>query len=239
MTVKNMKPTRLLLALAAVGFCTALTGCGSLSVGEEEFACSGMPGSSYCHSARDVYETSEQGIVPSPMRKDTRNEDCADCVYSEDVNPELQAMKGTGEAQGRVVAVRGTGPDGQAVVLVDPTMSSTGKTLQVTGDEVINNYVTPALPTDPVPIRTPAQIMRIWVAPYVDTNGDLVAPGIVYTEIEPRRWIYPDNENGHNRVFAPLQATGSWSTKPSKNPGARDGESYLELFNQGKLGTQK
>ena len=63
--------------------------------------------------------------------------------------------------------------------------------------------------------------------------------GIVYTEIEPRRWIYPDNENGHNRVFAPLQATGSWSTKPSKTPGRRDGESYLELFNQGKLGTQK
>lgn len=68
------------------------------------------------------------------------------------------------------------------------------KTLEVNNDEVINNYVAPRLPSEPVPIRTPAQIMRIWVAPYVDTNGDLVAPGFVYTEIEPRRWIYPGDE---------------------------------------------
>ena len=85
------------------------------------------------------------------------------------------------------------------------------KTLEVNNDEVINNYVAPRLPSEPVPIRTPAQIMRIWVAPYVDTNGDLVAPGFVYTEIEPRRWIYPgDEQGGNSKMFAPLQATSSY-----------------------------
>src|SRR5690606_22701147 len=34
------------------------------------------------------------------------------------------------------------------------------------GDEVINTYVAPRLPNKPVPIRTPAQVMRIWVAPW-------------------------------------------------------------------------
>ncbi len=229
--MKSQTKKRIILALAAIG-CTALTGCGAFSVGEEEFACSGMPGSSYCHSARDVYETSEQGIVPSPMRKDARNEDCADCVYSEDVNPELQ----------RLAVAKGEATDGKVVVVAaDPTMGSSGKTLQVTGDEVINNYVTPALPTDPVPIRTPAQIMRIWVGPYVDTNGDLVAPGIVYTEIEPRRWIYPDDSNasGHSRSFSPLQATGAWSTKPKSGSGSRDSYNALERFNKGMLGSKK
>lgn len=80
------------------------------------------------------------------------------------------------------------------------------KTLDVTDDELINNYVTPALPDRPVPIRTPSQVMRIWVAPYVDTRGDLQAPGFVYTEIEPRRWIIRDgNDVSNSRIFAPLE----------------------------------
>ncbi len=231
--MKTQTIKRIGLALAAIGFTASLTGCGAFNVGEEEFACSGMPGSSYCHSARDVYETSEKGIVPSPMRKDSRNEDCADCVYSEDVNPELQ----------RLAVEKGEAPAGTVIITTDPTMGASGKTLQVKGDEVINNYVTPALPTDPVPIRTPAQIMRIWVAPYVDTNGDLVAPGIVYTEIEPRRWIYPDDSNGPNginsRTFTPLQATGSWSTKPKSPAAPRDGYNALERFNKGQLGNNQ
>ena len=33
------------------------------------------------------------------------------------------------------------------------------------GDSVIDNYVAPRLPDRPIPIRTPAQVMRIWVAP--------------------------------------------------------------------------
>lgn len=39
-----------------------------------------------------------------------------------------------------------------------------------------------------VPIRTPARVMRIWIAPWEDDAGDLNVPGKVFTEIEPRRW---------------------------------------------------
>lgn len=80
--------------LAAFG-ATTLSGCSALAVGEEEFACTGMPGSVYCHSARDVYEKTNDGVVPSPVGKATGsyNEDCEDCVRAEDVNPELQLRK--------------------------------------------------------------------------------------------------------------------------------------------------
>ena len=43
-------------------------------------------------------------------------------------------------------------------------------------------------PEGPVPLRVPAQVMRIWIAPWEDSRGDLHAPGYLYTEIEPRRW---------------------------------------------------
>jgi conjugal transfer pilus assembly protein TraV len=39
-----------------------------------------------------------------------------------------------------------------------------------------------------LPIRTPAQVMRIWVAPWENSEGDLMMSGLVYTEVQKRRW---------------------------------------------------
>ena len=75
--LKRLLPTAAVLLGAA-----ALSGCSALNTGEEEFSCSGMPGSIYCASARDVYEATNDGVVPSPMRKeDAYNEDCEGCPY--------------------------------------------------------------------------------------------------------------------------------------------------------------
>ncbi|MDV0844946.1 MULTISPECIES: type IV conjugative transfer system lipoprotein TraV [Gammaproteobacteria] len=73
------------------------------------------------------------------------------------------------------------------------------------GDQVIDTYVAPRLPDRPIPIRTPAQVMRIWVAPWEDTNGDLIVTGYVYTEIEPRRWVIGDGTPENEPVLRPLQ----------------------------------
>lgn len=210
---------RLFLAVAATAaFGSMLSGCSALAVGEEEFACTGMPGSVYCHSARDVYDKTNTGVVPSPVGKKegSYNEDCDDCVRAEDVNPELVVEE---DENSRYAVGAGSVRHNAQSEFIEVIDKSTGekrtvrrKTLEVNDDEIINNYVAPALPSDPVPIRTPAQIMRIWVAPYVDTNGDLSAPGFVYTEIEPRRWIYPGDETGGNsKMFAPLQAAKRYS----------------------------
>lgn len=40
----------------------------------------------------------------------------------------------------------------------------------------------------PLPIREPARVMRIWVAPWTDKNDDLYWPSYLFTEIQPRRW---------------------------------------------------
>lgn len=73
-------------------------------------------------------------------------------------------------------------------------------------DPVVDNFVAPRLPDRPVPIRTPAHVMRIWVAPWEDTNGDLITNGYVYTEIEPRRWVIGKPEGRHgDPILRPLQ----------------------------------
>lgn len=68
----------------------------------------------------------------------------------------------------------------------------------------INTYVAPHLPDQPVPIRTPAQVMRIWIAPWEDTNGDLITTGYVHTEIEPRRWVISDQVPTTDPILQPL-----------------------------------
>lgn len=39
-----------------------------------------------------------------------------------------------------------------------------------------------------IPLRTPAKVMRIWINAWEGKNDDLNVAGLVYTEIEPRRW---------------------------------------------------
>lgn len=43
-------------------------------------------------------------------------------------------------------------------------------------------------PEDPLALRTPAEVMRVWIAPWEDSHGDLHGATYLYTEITPRRW---------------------------------------------------
>ncbi len=56
----------------------------------------------------------------------------------------------------------------------------------------------------PLPIRTQAKVMRIWIAPWEDTDGDLHADGYVYTEIEGRKWNLGGRLRSPNPVLQPL-----------------------------------
>lgn len=200
-----MKSKRWLFATAVALGVTSLSGCSYFNVGEEEFACSGMPDSVYCRSARDVYFATNDGSVPSRVGADgAYNEECDDCVRSEGANYDTDSEAMSPAPEGRRVTA--------------------------TGDEVIDNFVAPRLPDQPVPIRTPAVVMRIWIAPWIDRNDDLMAPGYVYTEIEPRRWIYGGDRFRSSTAFAPLRNVGSYSVKTAE--ANAPGENSLEKLKE-------
>lgn len=81
----------------------------------------------------------------------------------------------------------------------------------VVTDRVIDTFVTPQLPDEPVPIRTPSVVMRIWVGTWEDSeSGALMAPGYVYSEIEPRRWVIGKPESAaraSSQAYKPLEPT--------------------------------
>lgn len=58
---------------------------------------------------------------------------------------------------------------------------------------------------DPTPIRTPSQVMRIWIAPWEDADGDLMVSNYIYTELEPRRWMIGKATSTASSSLIPLQ----------------------------------
>lgn len=81
-----------------------------------------------------------------------------------------------------------------------------GSGVQVQGDTLTFAERTPvaSLPTQ-LPVRLPAKVMRIWIAPWVDAGGDLNLAGHVFTEIESRKWSVGERGVDTVPTFSPLQ----------------------------------
>lgn len=102
-------------------------------------------------------------------------------------------------------------------------------TTDLTADAVNAQPVMPLpKPGDVIPIREPARVMRIWIAPWQDATGNLHMASRVYTEIAPRQWsvgIHADSASQQHQ-FYPLQVTdgaGGTASQPSNaSPQAAD-----------------
>ncbi len=78
-------------------------------------------------------------------------------------------------------------------------------------------------PGDPFPVRTPAKIMRVLMAPWEDTSGNLHAGGYVFTEIEARKWLIgqPGERRGSRTLklqVEPSSAVSGAAASPGKEP---------------------
>ena len=66
--------------------------------------------------------------------------------------------------------------------------------------------------------------MRIWIAPWEDSRGDLHAPGYLYTEIEPRRWaLGAPAEAERATLIRPLQIERREASPDTRRPGRDTG----------------
>lgn len=183
---------KIVLSLAISASLMVLDGCSVLGVGKNDFSCPGKPHGVSCASTREMYEATNNGAVPAPVTEE-----------------EVEEMAKKGE---HVSTVKGVQQD--TVVMqqnslgerstINTTLDKDGKVVSVQ-EKIVDNYVAPALPDKPIPIRTPSVVMRIWIPAWEDTSGNLNATGLIYTEIEPRRWIWGDNVKGTKSAFNPLE----------------------------------
>ena len=175
--------------LAAGGLMSVIAGCASME--GNNYSCSGMPDgdSLACMSTRDVYAATNDDSSLAPQA--------------------VASANSVARGQASPTDVRATPREhytGREAAIDQRTGSSLPATRGVDPMDVPANFVAPRLPDHPVPVRTPAQVMRVWVAPWESDQGDLMTVGYLYTEIEPRRWVLGEPQGAQtNRSFAPLQ----------------------------------
>lgn len=184
---------RAVLILALVSLSLFMGGCGSLAVGEKRFGCQGHPSDPLCLPASRVYALTNGTDTLQPPEWE-RDRD------TEAPRKPRGASTGFFGADTGLFSVAGTqskaSPGSDSPPIDAPT-----KALPGVEDDLL-------LPRsrDPIPLRVPAQVMRIWLAPWEDENADLHASGYVFTEITPRTWsLAAGPDRFSNALLKPLQ----------------------------------
>lgn len=111
----------------------------------------------------------------------------------------------------------GAGASGTTVAAASPSTQN-----------LLNTYLPPLPDADaPLPVRTPAKVMRIRIFPWEDSQKDLNTGGFVFTEVEGRQWTLGDDQvsrvqaNVITPLAMPKGARPPSSTSPLSVPAAR------------------
>lgn len=147
------------LLLCSVPLSLMLSGCSAmLGLGEDEFSCSGMPQGVKCLSALEVYQST----------------DYKDYVSEDDIRYFGKQQDGSKKkARGRDKYVN--------------SRENTGAEKIAQRSQPMVREATPA-PDRAIPIRTPARVIRVWIAPWEDKAGYLNMSSYTYAELQGRRW---------------------------------------------------
>ena len=88
---------------------------------------------------------------------------------------------------------------------------------KVVSAKKINPVASVADANTPMPIREPAKVMRVWIAPWTDKNDDLHWPSYIYTEIQQRKWSFG---NPDFKAMSPVVPYKNLSASAAAQPSA-------------------
>lgn len=72
---------------------------------------------------------------------------------------------------------------------------------------------TPALQSG-TPIRSQTEIARIWIAPYLDSDGDLIDQSFTYVTLNEGRWLIEHNQQQIIDDYRPVRLLGGGANNP-------------------------
>ncbi len=165
---------------------SSLTGCSTLGLGESDYSCKGRPNTPTCMSARDVYQaTNYKDSIADYSEESTESQSDDDLSDLDDDENDF------GNTDSEVVNKENEKPKTVVTTTSNPMIIASQ-----------SQYIPRMIGA--LPVRSKSHVMRIWVAPFEDKTGDLHAPGVVYTEIEGRRWTIGEDFYTGERQFSPL-----------------------------------
>jgi len=72
----------------------------------------------------------------------------------------------------------------------------------------------------PSPLRTQARILRLWIKPWEDADGDLYDQGYVYVQVDNGQWQIDHVQRQIRDLYAPLKPPPKAATEAAAEPGA-------------------
>lgn len=154
---------------------TLLLGVASCStVGEKDFACPGRPPGVRCMSATEVYGATHDTDQVAPT---------SDKALGGDATRSPSRDEKQRPAKGRAPAQKQRTQQGDPPAIEQPS-----------DPLLLRTQALAPLVDKPIPIRTPAQVMRAWIAPWEDARGVLHAGGYAFIEVESRRWTFGETQ---------------------------------------------
>ena len=168
-------------ALHCLPVLLGLAACGAVP-GTSTYSC-GLPEGVTCTSARNVYQLTNSGLPVTAMP-------------GEPTALEAAAAASTGTAT----------PAAAAATSPAATAARPGSSPSDSGWQAIALRPEDAGAARVLPLRTPAKVLRVWIAPWEDDAGRLHVPGYTYAEIEPRRWSIGGSETSAAARLQPLPA---------------------------------
>lgn len=208
--MKTARVPRLIPALLALA-CLGLSACSS---NKPKFSCPAMTTGYGCQSMLEVYEiTSAPGVFDAKRQPESRSTGKADArrATRRPTSTPGQTLAAAPVENRHAIAV-----SGHALTLAAPVQSDAGafvspNSLSLDG-AVAGSFVLP-LPEPNAVARLPAQVMRIWFAPWTDERGDLHKPSHVYTEIAGRRWAVGGDVRAAHEAQASFDPNGAMYPK--------------------------
>ena len=72
----------------------------------------------------------------------------------------------------------------------------------------------------PAPLRTQARILRLWIKPWEDADGDLYDQGYVYVQVDNGQWQIDHLQRQIRDLYAPLKPPPKPDPEAANEPGA-------------------
>ena len=70
------------------------------------------------------------------------------------------------------------------------------------------------------PLRSQARVLRLWIKPWEDADGDLYDQGYVYVQVDNGQWLIDHVQRQIRDAYAPLKAPPKSATESTAEPNA-------------------
>ena len=182
-----------------------LSGCGSLTGldASDSFSCpkdAGLP----CLSMQEAYQASNDRTLPH-QRRDAKDEEEADRAPAPDVVAEVKTET---NASTNLIASDAEAERRAAEANLKSQQSQRG---------FVDGGRTAAVASSATPARLPERLIRIWVAPWTDEEGDLHDAHYIFAKAADARWATAKRRRPEGEPFVTLP----FGRMPEKDEGAR------------------